>query len=357
LPLRQIAARAIVSAVADAAERWTDADFPPRVRATAAIEARLGYSMPVVDYALDRLFGGITAAALDAAVASELGSVAALDAFVAHAGRPAAWARGVDRVSIVVSDATIGVAIAPLVYALCAKSRVVVHDRGDALIAAFAHTLGEALPALRDAVDVQTWTGDDAAVRGADVVVAFGGAETLRAIRAACDAGAAFVPFGHAASAAYVDHASLAGDLGALTAAIARDALLHAIGGGGAFDLIFLERCDEAGRERFVRALAEACEAGAIEFPPGTREHAAVPGTVVVVGGIPDAAAYVARHEVALRAVGVPPGFGDDAAEDLAAQLGALRVATLGDLATPPLGGHFGGRARIADFVRWVDRE
>jgi hypothetical protein len=56
LPLRGIAARTIVGAIADAAARWTDADFPPRVRVTAAIESRLGYTMPVVDYALDRLF-------------------------------------------------------------------------------------------------------------------------------------------------------------------------------------------------------------------------------------------------------------------------------------------------------------
>ena len=65
--LRALPARAIVRAIADAAERWSDADFPPRVRATAAIEERLGYTMPVVDYALDRLFGGITADALTAA--------------------------------------------------------------------------------------------------------------------------------------------------------------------------------------------------------------------------------------------------------------------------------------------------
>jgi hypothetical protein len=64
--LRALPARTIVRAIADAAERWTDADFPPRVRATAAIEERLGYTTPVVDYALDRLFRGITSDALTA---------------------------------------------------------------------------------------------------------------------------------------------------------------------------------------------------------------------------------------------------------------------------------------------------
>ncbi len=63
--LRTLPAKRIVAFIADAAKRWRDADYAPRVRATAAIEARLGYSTPVVDYALDSLFGGATGAALD----------------------------------------------------------------------------------------------------------------------------------------------------------------------------------------------------------------------------------------------------------------------------------------------------
>ena len=57
--LRALPARAIVRALADAAERWRDVDFPPRVRAIRAIRARTGYSEPVVGYALDALFGEI----------------------------------------------------------------------------------------------------------------------------------------------------------------------------------------------------------------------------------------------------------------------------------------------------------
>jgi hypothetical protein len=405
--LRRIPARTIVAAVADAAERWTDADFPPRVRATAAIEERLGYTMPVVDYALDRLFGGLTEAVLTAAIAGELGSVAALDGFTPRDGRPAAWARGVERATIVSSDTTIGVAIAPLAYALCAKCRVTVKDRSDALVAAFAETLGEALPALRDAIEVQTWTGGDAAVEdvalgGADVVVAFGGPAALRAIRAACAPEAAFVPFGHRASAGYVDRASLDRDADLLAAAIARDALLYDGDGCLSLHLLFVEGGDAPALARFVRALADACDAAAIEFPAGTRDatraaqaaayaataafraangsgsalrapdgawsivvdppHDELPpfgaGTIplVVVGGVADAAAYVARHALPLQAIGVPPGIGDDVSGDLAARLGAVRVAPLGELQAPPLGGHHGGRARIADFVRWIDR-
>ncbi|MDB5043181.1 MAG: hypothetical protein JWN27_3907, partial [Candidatus Eremiobacteraeota bacterium] len=153
--LRALPARRIAAHIADAAERWSDADFPPRVRATAAVEARLRYSTPVVEYALDRMFFGITASALEAAIASELGSFQALDGFTARANAPAAWARGVDRALIISSDTTIGVALVPAIFALCAKCDVVVKDRSDALIAAFFASLAQEHPAFAGAARAQ----------------------------------------------------------------------------------------------------------------------------------------------------------------------------------------------------------
>jgi hypothetical protein len=47
----------------------------------------------------------------------------------------------------------------------------------------------------------------------------------------------------------------------------------------------------------------------------------------------------------------------DEAAVALAERIGAVRVAPFGTLQDPPLGGHHGGAPRIADFVRWIDRE
>ena len=107
-------AHRIVVALADAAARWRNADFPPRVRVTRALMTRLGYSEPVVDYALDRLFEDVTRESLEAVIESELGSLAALDGFVARAGRPDVFFRGVGRAAIVSSETTIGVALPPL---------------------------------------------------------------------------------------------------------------------------------------------------------------------------------------------------------------------------------------------------
>jgi hypothetical protein len=402
--LRGLPALTIVRAIAGAAQRWTDADFPPRVRATAAIEERLGYTTPVVDYALDRLFCGITADALIAAITDELGSLDILDGFAERAGRPAAWARGADAVTIVSSDTTIGVAIVPLVFALTAKCAVTVKDRSDALVAAFVETLGEERPELRAATDVRAWSGgdDDIEVQtlgDADVVVAFGGNEALRSIRARCGVGATFVPFGHRASAGYVTAAALAGDTRSLAAGAARDALLYDGDGCLSLHLLFVERTPDGAHERFVDALADACSGNAVEFPAGPRKPAraarvgayaaaaafraangsgrvlrAVDGTwtvvsdppdgelppfgggvipIIFVDGVAGAVAYVERHALPLQALGVADV--DDPPE-LAERLGAVRIAALGQMQDPPLAGHHGGRARIADFIRWIDR-
>lgn len=402
--LRTLGAAAIVRAIADAAARWTDADFPPRVRASRAIEERLGYSPPVVDYALDRLFGAIDANAIGAAIVDELGSLAILDGFVERAGRPPAWARGAHAVTIVSSDTTIGVALVPLIFALCAKCAVTVKDRADALVAAFAETLGEEHAALRAATDVRAWTGGDddieAQVLGnADVVVAFGGSDALRAIRARCASDASFVPFGHRASAGYVTAGALAGDAAAAAAGIARDALLYDGDGCLSLHLLFVERTAGGAHERFVETLAAACAAHEVEFPAGPRKPAraarinayagaaalrAANGSgrvlrapaggwtivvepprdelppfgggvipIVFVDGVAAAAEYVRRHRLPLQALAV------DDPRDAAAFVQALdvgRVARFGELQNPPLAGRHGGRPRIADFIRWIDR-
>jgi hypothetical protein len=374
------------------------------VRAAAAIEARLGYTLPVVDHALDRLFGGITADALTATAVDELGSLACLDGFTAHAGRPDAWAHDAGRVAIVSSDTTIGVAVPALAFALLAKCAVTVKDRSDALLAAFAETLGEELPELLAATDVRTWTGgDDAAetqaLGAADVVVAFGGSDALRAIRARLRADATFVPFGHRASAAYVAARDLAAAPEAIAADAARDALLYDGDGCLSLHALFVQRAPGGAHERFTEQLAAACAAAAIEFPPGRRDpqrtarvnayagaaaFRAANGagrvlrapdgawTIVVdppagdrppfgggvipvtyVDGIDGLAAAAGALAVPLQALGVASD-GDTAA--IAQRLEAVRIARIGRMQDPPLSGHHGGRARIADFIRWIDR-
>jgi hypothetical protein len=399
-------ARARLRAIADAAARWCAADFPPRVRASTAIERRLGYSLPVVEVALDRLFGGLTAGALEAAIADELGTLDALDGFVERPGRPPAWARAAGAVTIVSSDTTIGVAIPALAFALAANCAVTVKDRSDDLVAAFAETLGEEHPALGAATSVLRWTGgaderEPHLLGDAAVVVAFGSDEALREIRACCAADATFVPFGRRASAGYVDRAALRDAAATLAGPIARDALLYDGDGCLSLHLLYVERAPDGAHERLIDALATACADALVEFPPGTRPPGraaraqafatigafraahghgrslrAADGAwsivtdpprgqplpfgagvlpVVFVDGLDDAAADLRERGIPLQALGVAdPGTAD--AQRFAERFGAVRIAAFGRLQDPPLSGRHGGRARIADFVRWVDR-
>ncbi|HZW53219.1 MAG TPA: acyl-CoA reductase [Candidatus Elarobacter sp.] len=401
--LRALPAKRIIGFVADAAARWCDADFAPRVRATGAAAARLGYSLPVVEYALDRLFFGVTRDALEAAIAAELGEVAALDGFVERRGAPAAWARGAERVLIVSSDTTIGVALAPAIFALCAKCDVLVKDREDALIAEFFATLAEEHPAFARAARARAWTGgedaeEDALLASAEVVVAFGGDEALRAIRARCGAETRFVPFGHRVSIGRFAREDVAALHDRLADRIARDALLYDGEGCLSLHALFVEAHGEE-LARAASALAAACERVAVEFPGGIRSPrrtaqvasyrnlaafraAGGQGAVfrggdatvvadaprdepppllprvlplIAVAGDDAVAAYCAEQRLPVQALGVVEP--DARALALAERIGAVRVAPFGTMQAPPLGGHHGGAPRIADFVRWIDRE
>jgi len=64
-------------------------------------------------------------------------------------------------------------------------------------------------------------------------------------------------------------------------------------------------------------------------------------------------AASVDRLRLPVQALGAVTADADALA--LAARIGAVRVAPFGTMQDPPLGGHHGGSARIADFVRWID--
>ena len=405
--LRALSAAAIIAAIDAAGARWSDADFPPRVRVTGAIQARLGYSAPVVEYALDRLFFSLRREALEAAIAHELGSVAALDGPVERPGRPAGFARGVDRVVIVASDTTIGVALVPALYALAAKCDVLVKDRSDALVGAFFDSLVEERPQFATAAVTRAWTGgedprESAVLAAADVVAAFGSDAALRAIRAQLRPDARFIPYGHRASIGYVDTAQVrAARRAALLDGIAADALLYDGDGCLSLHALFVGG-DAAAAAAFTADLAAAFERASVEFPPGEGEpqraasaaayrnlgafraaggrgavYAPAGESATIVFDPPrdepppflprvlpvfpvadpaEAIAYVRAHQLPIEALGVDDTHAPQALQ-FAVAVGAVRIARLGEMQAPPAGGHHGGAPRIADFVRWIDRE
>lgn len=395
--------RSIVGAIAGAAARWNEAAFPPRLRARKGVAARTGYAGAAVDYAFDRLFGSLTADAIEAVIAGELGSVDALDGFVARQGRPPSRALPIGRVCVISSRTTIGVAIVPALFALCAKCAVLVKDREDLLASAFFATVVEHLDPLRGAIETRAWDGPDNAhaLQDFEAIVAFGNDSTLEEIGSRLLPETRFIAYGSKASSGYVTRDTLSEELKARVAArgAALDLILYESEGCLSLHALFVEREGSVTPLRFAELLDEAIAELTPRFPPaarnegfaakvaGARELALfrgggataladplaaflvavdppadepplfLPRVVAVrsVNGPREALAYLRRHGVKLEAVAISERR-DDLVE-FAQAAGASRVTTLGALQSPPLGVFHGGRPRIAEFVRWMSDE
>src|SRR5579871_3701127 len=254
--------RSIVAAASAAAARWSDAGFAPRIRALDEVRARTGYPHRCVEYAFDRLFGSVERDRIEAVIADELGCLDALDCFVERAGRPRARALPVGRVCVLSSRTTIGVAIVPAVFALCAKCEVLVKDREDRLVSAFFATLIDELPELRSSVAAAHWEVESGApnLGGFGAVVAFGSDASLSAIAAQLPHSARFIPHGSKASAGYVTRVALR-DMAAAREIAQRavlDLLLYETEGCLSLHALFVERGGAVSPEQFGQLLADA---------------------------------------------------------------------------------------------------
>lgn len=395
--------RALVGAIAAAAARWIDTDFPARAQALAAVAARTGYSLTAVGFAFDRLFESLQRETIEAVIVDELGSLDVLDGFTARPGRPLTRASPIGRVCVVSSRTTIGVAIVPAVFALCAKCEVLVKDREDHLVAAFFAALADELPAYHDAARAQTWNGErDAFDLGRfEAVVAFGTDATLAQIATSLPPSTRFIPYATKVSAGYVAREALRSHTEArrIAEAAARDIVLYDTEGCLSLHALFVERGGEISPEQFSRILGASIAEAAQVFPLGARSpevaaqlaHARdlavfragergvysderstylavldppidspptfLPRAVAIhsIDAPPEAAAYLQRHGVALEALAVAGRRSD--VLDLASGLEVARIAPFGALQAPPLGAYHGGRPRIAEFVRWVSNE
>jgi acyl-CoA reductase-like NAD-dependent aldehyde dehydrogenase len=403
--LANVPAKSIARAIANAAERWSDGDFPPRVRILDRIADRTGYSLPAIEYALDRIFFSINERDLLAVIGSELGGTQFLDGFAPRSGRPDAWAAPAGGVCIISSRTTVGVAIVPAIFALCAKCDVLVKDREDSLVAAFFETLREELDEFAGAAQAATWTSgavEAPDLETFDAVAAFGSDDTLAKIAQGLRPGARFIGYGSRASAGYVARDALenAGNARVIAQGAARDLVLYESEGCLSLHALFVETGGAVEPDAFAKMLAGEVERAAVEFPLGERDestaarlahyrdlaafraagsagavyaneaaHYAVvlnpphseppqflPRTIGVIS-VEDPAqalAYLREHRLPLEGFAIA-GSRDDVVQ-AAIDAGAVRLTRFGELQHPPLGGDHGGRPRIAEFVKWIDR-
>jgi acyl-CoA reductase-like NAD-dependent aldehyde dehydrogenase len=398
----KLGARDIVEAVAAAARLWRNRSYVPRRNACRDVAVRTGYAETIVEIAFDRLFTPLDAATIEAVIAAELGSVKVLGEFVAREGAGRVRALPLGRVCVVSSRTTIGVAVVPAIFALCAGCEVLVKDREDRLVSAFFETICEMRPELRDRAAAVFWNGAlDAVDLGTfDCVVAFGSNATLATIAHGLSWRTRFIPHGNAASAGYVASAALDDESAARAIAegAAGDALLYDGEGCMSLHLLFVESGARISSAQFGELLRDAFAQTAARYPASTlpavtartalgRDEAMAQASergvfsderasyLLVTGSSDDspplfvpramnlvtvddprqAAAYLRRHDITLEALAVC-GPGSDVAE-FAASCGVTRITRFGAMQAPPPGSPHGGRPQIAEFVRWIADE
>ncbi len=398
--LLELPAEKIIGFIADAAWRWCNPDFPPRVRLTQELVARTGYSVPVVEYALDCLMSGLTRTALRSAIEDELGSLAALDTFIEREGRPRMHARPRGRVTIISSRTTIGVALPAAMFALATKNSVTVKDREDGLVRAFFETLAQEHPAFAQAAVAYQWSGEEPGkLAGADVVVAFGNDDTLQRIRAGLPARTEFVGFGSRISCGFLDLA-VTKPSSLILGQAARDIVLYDSEGCMSLHVLFVavNEADAATQlPLLAENLAQKVATATHEFPPGAQDQVAKLAaaaararlefqiaigttmakqidiaTVIVERDAPpplrpfttlivpvrdetEVAPYLQRHDLRIETLAV--AYVDSNSAALAKMIGAHRVTTFGSMQDPDLAGDHGGRPRTLDFVQLIDLE
>jgi hypothetical protein len=323
----------------------------------------------------------------------------------------------------IVSGSVPGVGVSALVRSLLVKGPTLLKTgRGDVVLPVlFARALREVDPELADALAVIYWPGgsarlEEAAIGPADVVVAYGSDETVRAVRDRTPVTARFVAYHHRLSVGVVGREALAEHrLDRTASEVARAvALFDQRGcvspqvvwveeGGGAVEgalgpaapsaRVFARRLAGALQElegRLPGGALEVEEASAVQQLRGTAELMAASGSAVEVihgGGSSWTVVYEAetgppqacvgrvvrvrplasldelpqvlepvRHH--LQTVGTA-GLGARA-DALAAELGRLgasRVVPFASVAFPPARWHHDGGRPLGDLVRWVDLE
>jgi hypothetical protein len=358
----------MIEAIARAAERWRAPAFPPRLRAARRISERMAYSMPMVEFALDALFGSVTQESLERAIAAEIAGVDP---------EPAG------RVAVISSRTTIGVAIVPALFAIAAGCDVLVKDREDGLVAAFFETLRKQA-SIDDARDdgefrAETWDGASGTrdLSQFDVVVAFGANETLEAISRSVPPRTRFIAYGPKASVGYISRDDLGSETDARRIAdgAARDLVLYEGEGCLSLHALFIEAGAAVSIESFAAILASAIERAGIAFPihparsrdvvarANARDLATFRGTLfasnsdasfLLEAGSPDRAPAFLPRVLAIHAVASP--------EEMHAYLERHRIpieccagrvgVRFGEMQTPSLLYRHGGRPRIAEFVR-----
>jgi hypothetical protein len=403
--------RRIVRSLDSVARRFLSPDDPLRAEALENLGAHARLSEPMARRVLEGMVPDWTQRRLEVLLRSDFHDPEVLDGprsspsggQIRALGHPLTFHMGAGTVP--------GVAVTSMVRALLVKSAVLLKPgRGDVVLPClFARGLLEEAPEVAEAVAVLYWprgaVEGEAAVEEADLVVVYGGDETVGTLRKSMPASTPLVAFRHRMGVVYVGLGEGGEDIDGEIAAAARavalfdqrgcvspHAFLVARGGevepdewarGLAAELEGLERTLPSGPlgPEDASSLAQVRGAGELEAaagrgevfhggsqspwtviyqPAGSVEASCLNRTVrvIAVEGVREAEALLRPWAPYLQTVGVARlGREREKVLESFARLGVSRVTGLGGIPWPPAWWHEDGVDPLRSLVRWMDIE
>ena len=390
--------------------RLLDPDDTLRMKALEYLPADSGLSAEMATVVLDGMARDWAEDGLRELLDAEFTDVACLDGFVERQGR-SSMAMGPGLCFQIIAGSVPGVGVSALIRSLLVKSPTLLKPgRGDSVLPVlFASALHEADPELAAALAVVYWPGgsevlENVALLGADVVVAYGGDETVAALRARAPVTTRFVAYHHRVSVAVVGVKALGRPHAEASAAsLAKAVAIFDQRGCVSPRVVYVEEGGTVSPRAFASLLAQSlagldrdlpsgaldrAEASALHQVRGTAELVAAsesgadihhggdaPWTVIFDRGpmalapslsrtvqvvpltdleqLPDLLARMGSH---LQTVGTA-GLGDRE-QVLASRLGRAgvsRVVPFSEVPFPPPWWHHDGGNPLGDLVRWVD--
>lgn len=408
--LRAMSNDQVIAAIDGVARCFLDSDHALRRQALAWLPEVTGYSHAMTAAVLDRMAADWTAPALRRLLAAELPDPRALERFVPRAPGQRVRALTPRLAFHVLAGNVPGVGVTSLVRGLLVRAPAVCKTAsGEPILPVlFARALAESAPDLADAIAVAYWTGGDEdlerpALEHCDVVIHYGGAESLADLRRRAPGHLRIVDHGPRLSFALVarEHAGRAG----VAAAAARAAAMFDQQGCVSPHAIYVEEGGRVTPEAFAADVARELEQLAAELPRGqlstseaaavqhlraTVEFRAIAGEATrlwagenlawTVAFDPDPAFsasclgrflwikpisalenvldYLGSFRDVLQTVAIAaPRARLTRLAERFALAGCTRITSLHDMPFPPPAWHHDGRGPLLELLRWADLE
>lgn len=271
----------LIEWIAYAAERWRDPSNPFRRCALEQGPAETGFGRTTLERGLDGLFASLTAEALGAWVAQDLGDVRRLDEFCGPMGElrqgRLALARGPELILNIAAGTLPNPAILSMVASLLVRSAQLMKcsARGSLIPRLFAHSLVDLEPKLGACLEIAVWLGgsaelEAAAFAEAECVTVHGSDETIASVRSRLPGSARLLAYGHRLSFGFVG-AEMLSSFSARKVAekVANDIAAWNQLGCLSPHVIYVEDTGAVSAEGFGELLASALEAREAADPRG----------------------------------------------------------------------------------------